>query len=237
MTVARPQRAARPAQAWCADQSSWLSPFSPPLPLVRVVTGLAVGLEGVPVAAPVPVVGLVPLARVASGFVAAGALPVGGCAAAGVRALEVVLPAALPLAWVVTGAAVAPGALTGCAELGAGVTDGCVVVRARLVDVRGAPAAAAVTTGVVGVVVMPVAPGRGGAVAAGGRERCGCVGFSCLTIHTVRRTTCVRTSTGGAGGAALTAGRSANVVNAPSATRVTAPAIVVAGVFRIRSLP
>jgi hypothetical protein len=157
---------------------------------------------------------------------------------AGVRAPEVVLPAALPLVWVVTGAAVAPGALTGCAEPGAGVTDGCVVARARLVDVRGAPAAAAaVTTGVVGDVVMPVAPGRGGAVAAGVRERCGCVGFSCLTIHTVRRTTCVRTSTAGAGGAALTAGRSANVVNAPSATRVTAPAIVVAGVFRISLAP
>jgi hypothetical protein len=203
------------------------------LPLVRVVTGLALGLEGVPV----PVFALAPLVRVATGLPAAGAPAVGVCAAAGVPALEVLLPAALPLVWVVTGAAVAPGALTVCAAPGAGVTDGWVAVRARLVEVRGAPAAIAVTPGVVGVVVTPVAPGRGGAVAAGVRERLGCVGFSCLTIHTVRRTTCVRTSTGGAGGAAFTAGRSAKVVNAPSATRVTAPAIVVAGVFRISLAP
>jgi hypothetical protein len=76
-------------------------------------------------------------------------------------------------------------------------------------------------------------PGRGGAPAAGVRGRCACGGFSCLTIHTVRRTISVRTSTGGGGWCAPLTGRTAYVVRAPSAISVIAPARVMAGFLRI----
>jgi hypothetical protein len=244
------------------DQSSWRSPFSPP-PLLRVVTGLPVVVP--PLAAPlvlvvtglvvaeptvlpvvvagvVPVV-LAPLVFVLTGLAADGLLAA-GVPATGALAVPVDFAAPLRLVRVVTGAAAADVVeFAGCAELPAVTADvgAAVVLRARLALVRGTfatavvPAVLAVVPAVPATVVGELVPGWGGAPAAGVPERCGAVGFSCLTIQTVRRTIWVRTSTGAAG-VAFAAGRSANVVNAPSATSVTAPAIVVAGVFRIRLL-
>jgi hypothetical protein len=243
------------------DQLSWLSPFSPP-PLLRVVTGLPVVVP--PLAAPLvfvvtglvvveptvlPLVGAVvpvvlpPLVFVVTGLAADGVLTA-GVPATGALAVPVDFAAPLRLVRVVTGAAAADvEELAGCAELPAVTADvgAAVVLRARLALVRGTfatavvPAVLAVVPAVPATVVAELVPGWGGAPAAGVRERCGAVGFSCLTIQTVRRTIWVRTSTGAAG-VAFAAGRSANVVSAPSATSVTAPAIVVAGVFRIRLL-
>jgi hypothetical protein len=191
-------------------------------------------VAGVPAAEP-------PLVLVLTGLEAAAGVVAASLWVAGVPAVPVDAAAVLRLLCVVTGATVEPAVPGGRAELtpvAAGTDAAAVVVRARLAVVRGALATAAVPAAavVVAVVVPTVVPGCGGAAAAGVRERCGCVGFSCLTIQTVRRTTCVRTSTGSAAGAGLATGRSAKVVNAPSATRVIAPAIVVAGVFRIRVL-
>jgi hypothetical protein len=143
----------------------------------------------------------------------------------------------LPLVWVVTGAGAADvEEFAGCAEPPV-VTDdvgAAVVLRARLALVRGA-FGTAVVPAVPATVVGELVPGWGGAPAAGVPERCGAVGFSCVTIQTVRRTIWVRTSTRAAG-VAFAAGRNAKLVNAPSATSVIAPAIVVAGVLRIRLL-
>jgi hypothetical protein len=243
------------------DQLSWLSPFSPP-PLLRVVTGLPVVVP--PLAAPLvfvvtglvvveptvlPLVGavvpvvLAPLVFVVTGLAADGVLAA-GVPATGALAVPVDFAAPLRLVRVVTGAAAADVVeFAGCAELPAVTADvgAAVVLRARLALVRGTfatavvPAVLAVVPAVPATVVAELVPGWGGAPAAGVPERRGAVGFSCLTIQTVRRTIWVRTSTGAAG-VAFAAGRSANVVNAPSATSVTAPAIVLAGVFRIRLL-
>jgi hypothetical protein len=215
------------------DQLSWLSPFSPP-PLLRDVTGLPVVVPPLP-AGVVPVV-LAPLVFVVTGLAADGVLAA-GVPTTGAPVVPVDFAEVLPLVWVVTGAGAADvEEFAGCAELPV-VTDdvgAAVVLRARLALVRGA-FATAVVPAVPATVVGELVPGWGGAPAAGVPERCGAVGFSCLTIQTVRRTIWVRTMTVAAG-VAFAAGRNANVVNAPSATSVIAPAIVVAGVLRIRLL-
>ncbi len=208
-------------------------PVEPEAPLVAVTIGAAV------VAGPVAPVD--PLALVATGApdppapcgAAAGffepldfvvtCLP-GGVAASSVPGAECapVLPERVPLECVLT--AVEPAAVRDPAAREAAA------VRCELVRVRD-PAAADARR------VPPARPDppRGGAPAAGCPLRVGGLGFSCLTTQTLRRTVCVRTSAGGAGGSALAAGRRANIVIAPSATSVTAPAKVVTGVLRMPS--
>jgi hypothetical protein len=146
---------------------------------------------GVPAAEPLPLVLLAPLVFVLTGLEAAGVV-VAGLRVAGVPAVPVDVAAVLRLLCVVTGATVEPAVVDGRAELtpvAAGTGAPAAVVRARLAVVRGALAIAVVAAGVVPAVVPAVVPGCGGAPAAAVRERCGCVGFSCLTIQTVRRTT------------------------------------------------
>jgi hypothetical protein len=189
-----------------------------------------------PLAAGVVPVVLAPLVFVVGGLPADGVLAA-GVPATGALAVPVDFAEVRPLVCVVTGAGAADvEEFAGRAELPAVTADvgAAVVLRARLALVRGAFATVVVPT-VPATVVGELVPAWGGAPAAGVRGRCGAVGFSCLTIQTVRRTIWVRTSTG-AEGVGFTAGRNANVVSAPSATSVIAPAIVVAGVLRIRLL-
>jgi len=198
------------------------------------VTGLPVVVP--PLAAGVLPVVLAPLVFVVTGLAADGVLAA-GVPATGALAVPVDFPEVLPLVCVVTGAGAADvEEFAGRAELPAVTAEvgAAVVLRTRLALVRGA-VAAAVVPAVPATVVGELVRGWGGAPAAGVPERCGAVGFSCLMIQTVRRTIWVRTLTGAAG-VAFVAGRNANVVNAPSATSVTAPAIVVAGDLRIRLL-
>jgi hypothetical protein len=161
----------------------------PRAPLVRVVTGVGVvacAPDGAPAGAAVGAP-LVFVVTRGAGFAATGALVAG----AGAPVEDAV---AARLECVLTGAVAGAEAL-GCTAGAEAADEPGPAPAVRLAVVRG-PLADSVGAGA----WTPTAvPGRGGAPAAGVRGRCACGGFSCLTIHTVRRTISVRTSTGGGG--------------------------------------